>query len=138
MRAPLSLTGPCRVALVPKGKLGGQRRPHFDHPPGMAPPGGSHSPETVWHAEGKQRLARLAQGRGAQARVEAYTPGGRRRSDVAIIMPDGRRVAIEVQLGEISDAQWQARHEDYNLGGVGVGVGTPDFLDLLRCSALRK
>src|SRR6516164_2303558 len=57
--------GPRRVALVPKGRKGGARRAHFAHPPGMAPPGGRHNPETLWHAEGKQLLRRWAQEQGA-------------------------------------------------------------------------
>lgn len=104
---------PRLVALVPKGRTGGRRRPHFAHPPGMAPPGGQHSRESLWHAKAKQRLRRWAETQGALARVEAYTHDGRRRSDVAIIVPGGGQVAIEVQLGELSDAQWLARHHDY-------------------------
>lgn len=107
------LGGPRVVALVPKGRIGGKRRKHFAHPPGMAPPGGRHSPESVWHAKAKQRLRRWAAELGARARVEAYTQDGRRRSDVAITVRGGGQVAIEVQLGELSDAQWLARHHDY-------------------------
>jgi hypothetical protein len=101
------------VALVPKGRKGGKRRPYFSHPPGMAPPGGRHSPESLWHAKAKQRLRQWAEAQGAQARVEAYTDDGRRRSDVRITMPGGGCVAIEIQLGELSDTQWLARHHDY-------------------------
>jgi hypothetical protein len=93
------------------------RRRHFAHPPGLAPPGGRHSRESIWHAEAKQRLRRWAASQGALARIEAYTPDGRRRSDVAITMPGGR-VAIEVQLGEVSDTEWVARHEDYMRAGI--------------------
>jgi hypothetical protein len=39
--------GPRVVALVPKGKEGGARCRHFAHPPGMAPPGGRHNPESL-------------------------------------------------------------------------------------------
>jgi Competence protein CoiA-like family len=108
---------PQLVALVPKGRLGGARRSHFAHPPGMAPPGG-HGPETIWHGEGKQRMCRWARARGAAARVEACTPDRRRRSDVAVTLPAGQRVVIEVQLGAISDAEWLARHHDYAQAGI--------------------
>jgi len=110
--------GPRVVALVPKGRTGGRRRKHFAHPPGMAPPGGRHSPESTWHAKAKQRLRQWAAAQGLRARVEAYTTDGRRRSDVAITLPGGAQVAIEVQLGELSDIQWLARHHDY----VQVGI----------------
>jgi hypothetical protein len=105
--------GPRVVALVPKGRTGGRRRKHFAHPPGMAPPRGRHHPESTWHATAKQRLRQWATAQGAQAQVEAYTGDGRRRSDVAITLPGGAQVAIEVQLGELSDTQWLARHHDY-------------------------
>ena len=106
------------VALVPRGREHGRRRAHFAHRPGMAPPGGRHSPETLWHAEGKQLLRRWAQDQGASARVEAWTDDGRRRSDVAVTLPGGGRVALEVQLSDITDAEWLARHDDY----VRVGI----------------
>jgi Competence protein CoiA-like family len=109
--------GPQPVALVPKGRLGGACRTHFAHPPGMAPPGG-HGRETIWHAQGKQRMRRWALARGAAARVEAYTADRRRRSDVAVTLQAGQRVAIEVQLGAISDADWLARHHDYAMAGI--------------------
>ena len=51
--------GPRTVALVPKGRDGGARQQHFAHPPGMVPPGGKHSPESLWHAEGKQAIREL-------------------------------------------------------------------------------
>ena len=110
--------GPRVVALVPKGRRGGRRRQHFAHPPGMAPPGGRHGREGAWHAEGKQRMRRWAETRGARARVEAWTPDRRRRSDVAVTLPDCRRVAIEVELGAVSDAEWLARHRDYARAGI--------------------
>jgi hypothetical protein len=110
--------GPRCVALVPRGRRGGIRRQHFAHPPGMAPPGGQHSPETLWHATAKHRLRRWAADRGATARIEACTPDRRRRSDVAITLPGGEQLALEVQLGELSDAAWLARHQDYARAGI--------------------
>ena len=110
--------GPQTVPLVPKGREGGARQQHFAHPPGMAPPGGRHSPESLWHAEGKQAIREWAAAQGFTARVEARTADGRRRSDVEVIMPGGRRLAIELQRGELSDAEWIARHEDYVRAGI--------------------
>jgi hypothetical protein len=110
--------GPRTVALVPKGREGGARQQHFAHPPGMVPPGGKHSPESLWHAEGKHAIREWAEAQGLTARVEARTADGRRRSDVAVILPGGHRLAIELQCGELSDAEWIARHEDYVRAGI--------------------
>jgi hypothetical protein len=63
-------------------------------------------------------MRRWAAGQGAAARIEAYTPDRRRRSDVAITLSDGRQVAIEVQLGAVNDAEWLARHQDYARAGI--------------------
>jgi Competence protein CoiA-like family len=63
-------------------------------------------------------MRRWAASQGATAKVEAYTPDRRRRSDVAIILPEGGQVAIEVQLGAVSDAEWLARHQDYARAGI--------------------
>ena len=110
--------GPRIVALVPRGREGGARQQHFAHPPGMVPPGGRHSPESLWHAESKQAVREWAETQGFTAQVEARTPDGRRRSDVEVIMPDGHRLAVELQRAEISDAEWIARHEDYVRAGI--------------------
>jgi Competence protein CoiA-like family len=106
------------VALVPKGRDGGARQRHFAHPPGMAPPAGRPSPESLWHAEGKLALRGWAANQGFTAWVEAWTSDGRRRSDVDVLIPGGRRLAIELQRGEMSDAEWIARHQDYAQAGI--------------------
>jgi competence CoiA-like predicted nuclease len=63
----------------------------------MAPATGQHMPETVWHYTAKNQLRAWAEMAGADsARVEEYTPDGRRRSDLAVTIPGGDRVAIEV------------------------------------------
>jgi len=123
--------GPRVVALVPKGKEEGACCQHFAHPPGMAPPGGRHNPESLEHAHGKQALRRWAIEQGFTARVEARTADGRRRSDVEVILPGSARVAIELQCSEITDAEWLDRHEDYVRAGItdvwlwGPGVWIP-------------
>lgn len=48
-----------RVPLLIRSKTGGQRRPHFAHPPGQAPAGGHH-PESLWHLTAKAVLAACA------------------------------------------------------------------------------
>ena len=45
--------------------------------------------------------------------MEAWTADGRRRSDVAVTFPGGARLAIEVQLGKITDSELLARRDDY-------------------------
>ncbi len=108
------------IALVPKGRDCGRRRSHFAHPPGLAPPGG-HAPETVWHHTVKHRLRALADQAGAaSARVEEYTPDGRRRSDVAITMTHGVQIAIEVQQGEIRDGECLDRQRDHDRNAIAV------------------
>jgi len=86
----------------------------------MAPPGGHYNPESTWHWEAKHRLARWAISQGADARVEAWTADGRRRSDVSITLPGGRSLAVEVQHSPVTDAEVLARREDYQRGGITV------------------
>jgi competence protein CoiA-like protein len=108
---------PQMVPLVPRGRIGGVRRRHFAHPPGMAPAWG-HSPETAWHWEVKHRLCRwVRESAGASARVETWTADGRRRSDVAVTFPGGARMAIEVQLRVMTDTELLARRDDYACAG---------------------
>jgi hypothetical protein len=108
------------VPLVPKGKIGGVRRAHFAHPPGMAPAAG-HSLETAWHWEVKHRLCRWASEiTGTTARVEAWTADMRRRSDVAVTFPGGAKLAIEVQQGSITDTEILSRCDDYARAGTAV------------------
>jgi Competence protein CoiA-like family len=109
--------GPRTVPLVPRGKVGGARQPHFAHPPGMAPPDGHRSPESAWHSQTKRRLERWAIAQGAAARIEARTGDGRRRTDVSVTPPGGPTLAVEVQFSSITDAEIIARGEDYLRAG---------------------
>ena len=109
--------GPRIVPLVPRGKVGGARQPHFAHPPGMAPPGARHSPESAWHSQTKHRMRRWAMAQGAAARIEARTADGRRRTDVSVSLPGGSTLAVEVQFSSITDAEIVARGEDYRQAG---------------------
>ncbi|MGV9540194.1 competence protein CoiA family protein [Nocardia beijingensis] len=109
-----------RVPVVVRARLGGIRRPHFAHPPGYAPPGGDHHPETLWHFNGKAMLARWARTQPdvVEARIEAWLPDHERRSDVRVVFGDGREVALEVQGGPLTDEEWTRRHDDYRRNGV--------------------
>lgn len=109
-----------RVPLIVKGRVGGKRRAHFAHPAGMAPLGGVHAPETIWHSTGKQYLAAWArtQPRVGDVVVEARTADGRRRSDVRVRLRDGQTVALELQSDAVSDVEWLDRHDDYRRAGI--------------------
>jgi len=103
-----------RIPLVVRGRLGGQVRMHFAHPPGQAPLAGHH-PESVWHLNSKHVLARWAHDvPGVEAvQIEQWTPRRERRADVLVTLTDGSRVALEVQKELLTDGQFQARHRDY-------------------------
>ncbi|MFF5019006.1 competence protein CoiA family protein [Streptomyces sp. NPDC001165] len=103
-----------RMPLVVRGRLGGQVRTHFAHPPGQAPAAGHH-PESVWHLNSKHALARWARTQPAVAAVhiEQWTPQRERRADVLVTLIDGTRLDLEVQREPLTDAYFQARHHDY-------------------------
>jgi hypothetical protein len=101
------------VPLVISGRVGGRKRRHFRHPPGTAH--GGHSPETIWHADGKHLIARWAihQAGVAEVHVEWRTPDHRRRADVQLTMDSGARVVVELQSRLLTDGDWCDRHRDY-------------------------
>lgn len=103
-----------RTPLVVRGRLGGQVRTHFAHPPGQAPAAGHH-PESVWHLNAKHTLARWAHTQSAVATVhiEQWTPQRKRRADVMVTLTDGTRLALEAQKELLTDGRFQARHRDY-------------------------
>ncbi|HEX8095516.1 hypothetical protein [Jatrophihabitans sp.] len=103
------------VALVPRGRLGGKNRAHFAHPPGAGVHGSRAAKETIWHLGMKHRLAGWAIGlpNVASAVPERWTPDGKRRADVSVLLDDGSRLALEVQSRIITDRDWVTRHADY-------------------------
>jgi len=110
---------PLTIPLVVKGRIGGERRPHFAHPAGLAPLGG-HGPESRWHAEAKQRIARWARALPSvtEAVVECWTQDRARRSDVQVMLQSGERLAIELQRQMLTDQAWRERHRDYVRAGI--------------------
>jgi hypothetical protein len=74
----------------------------------------------MWHAEGKQLLARWARQQPGveQVSVEHRTADGRRRSDVGVRLATGVVLGLEVQYSPLSDVAWIRRHEDYRHAGV--------------------
>ncbi|WP_328397986.1 competence protein CoiA [Nocardia sp. NBC_00416] len=109
-----------KVPVVVRARVGGQRRPHFAHPPGFAPVGSRHHPETLWHLTGKAVLAEwaLRQPGVVEADTEVWMPRRERRADVRVVFADRREVALEVQRGPLTDAEWSQRHHDYRRNGV--------------------
>jgi hypothetical protein len=112
-------TGTLVRLLYRGGKKYGKVRAHFAHPKGQAPSGGHH-PETLWHANAKQTLVRWARTQPgvADAHTEYRTADGRRRSDVAVTLVDGTKLAIEVQQQPTTDEAWSLRHGDYVAAGI--------------------
>ncbi|MBY8863893.1 competence protein CoiA [Nocardia sp. CA2R105] len=110
----------CSVPVVVRSHVGGQRRPHFAHPSGWAPPAGRHNPETIWHLTSKTMLATWARTQPSviDARTEVWLPNHERRADVRIVFADEREVAIEVQGCPLTDTEWINRHHDYQHNGV--------------------
>lgn len=108
-----------RVPLVIRSKTGGQRRPHFAHPPGQVPAGGHH-PESLWHLTVKAVLAAWGRRQPGVADVtaEQRTPDRARRCDVRVRFRDGRQVALEAQASPLTDREWSARHADYQRQGI--------------------
>lgn len=107
------------VPLVVAGRIGGERRAHFRHPPGMAPANG-HEPESLWHLAVKAVLVSWARQLPNVSDVSAewVTPDQARRSDVRVQLTDGARVAFEAQSALLSDFDWLARHQDYERLGI--------------------
>jgi len=105
------------VPVVVRARMGG---PHFAHPAGLAPVGGRHHPETLWHLTGKAVLAQWARSQPGviEADTEVWLPDRERRADVRVVFADRREVALEVQGGPLTDAEWSQRHHDYRRNGV--------------------
>jgi hypothetical protein len=118
--AGVGATSGAIVPVVVRGRIGGDRRPHFAHPPGLGPTGGLHAAESVWHLASKAVLAAWARTQPAviEVRNEVWLPHGRRRCDVRVVFADGSQVALEAQSSYLTDPGWAARHQDYHSTGV--------------------
>ena len=109
-----------QIALVARGRLGGRNRPHFAHPPGTGRHDSRAARETIWHLNTKHRLARWAAmlPNVVSAIPERWTPDGKRRADVSVLLRDGSRLALEAQSRIITDRHWRDRHADYAAAGI--------------------
>ncbi|MBF6133142.1 hypothetical protein IU501_09030 [Nocardia otitidiscaviarum] len=103
------------VPLIVRGRIAGERRPHFAHPRGHGPVGGQHQPESLWHLTSKAVLAEWARRQPGviDVRNEAWLPNHERRADVRVQFVDGSQIALEVQGSPLTDDDWQQRHHDY-------------------------
>ncbi|MEV6676304.1 hypothetical protein AB0N09_05465 [Streptomyces erythrochromogenes] len=107
------------VPLVHKGKIGGQVRRHWAHPPSTGPEGG-HSPESVWHMHAKLFAAQWARTlpNVADARLEIPTADRSRRSDVLVTLTSGARLALEPHCYERTDREWELWLADHRAAGI--------------------
>lgn len=87
------------------------RRDGFRHFRGA----GRHSPESLFHQQGKALIMRWVTDHypDVTAATETSTTAGTRRADVMLTWPDRHRVAVEVQYSPLSAASWLDRHTSY-------------------------
>ena len=83
---------------------------------------GNHSPESLFHIQGKARVADWLRNRYPNSTVtlEQQSDAARTRvADVMLTSPDGSiRVAFEIQYAGLTPAAWRARHDSYRSQGV--------------------
>ncbi|MBF6332415.1 competence protein CoiA family protein [Nocardia transvalensis] len=108
------------VPVVVRGRIGGEKRPHFAHPAGQGPAGGTHEPESMWHLASKMALEAWARAQPSVVDVhsEVWLPNRERRCDVRVTFADGSQIALEAQGYRMTDAEWTNRHRDYQQNGV--------------------
>ena len=98
---------------------GGQRRDHFFH---LRAGGQEHGPERLAHQHAKAVLSAWAGARHPHldVRVEARVETGQ-RADVLLRSPtSGARLAIEMQCGALTAAEWCRRTRGYTDAGIAV------------------
>ncbi len=94
-----------------------RRRDGFSHRAG----GGAHAPESVNHLQGKAVLALWLRSQlpDWKVQVEGATDTQRSRvADVLATLPDGKRVAFEIQYAPLTVAEWRERHASYVSQGI--------------------
>ena len=101
---------------------GGTRRHCFVHGRGVTH-SGTATTETWWHLNAKQTIAVWARSTMPDADVavddvQVFDGDGRRQPDVLITLPDGRRIAVELQYSTLTEPQWRARHAFYQRSGI--------------------
>lgn len=98
-------------AITTVSRVGG--RDGYRH---LATNAAEHTPESLFHLEGKAQIARWLRGRlrGADVVEERRTDArGSRVADVLVTLQGGRRIAVEIQYAALTPDEWATRHESY-------------------------
>jgi hypothetical protein len=96
---------------------GDRKRDHYRHKVGNY----RHSPESLFHLEGKAQIARWAAAQHPDAVVvieQASNKERERIADVMVTLASGERIAIEIQYAAITPRAWQERHDSYAGQGI--------------------
>jgi len=94
-----------------------RRRDGFSHLPGAH----RHSPESVHHLQGKAVVAEWLRAKFGPDAVEVEAASDTQRTriaDVMLTLPEGQRVAFEIQYAPLTVQQWIERHESYRDQGI--------------------
>lgn len=108
----------CPIPDCPDRRLtarGGRlRHDHFAHRSG-----GGHGPETIahWAAKHLVGLWLRRQPGLTEVDVDSASIETGQRPDILGRLPDGRRLAIEVQYAALAERSWRARHDRYAAAG---------------------
>jgi hypothetical protein len=87
-------------------------RDGFRHGPGS----GGHSEESLFHLQGKARIAHWLRATYPTSDVreeEATNPARARVADVMLTSRNGKRVAFEIQYAPLNPVAWAKRHQSY-------------------------
>jgi hypothetical protein len=111
----------CPMPDCPDPRLitrGGTRRDHFAHR--RLDASTVHAPERWYHLCAKELVGRWLQDQqpGARVQIDHERVGNGQMPDVLLELPDGRRLAVEVQYAALSEAAWQRRHDGYVAQGI--------------------
>lgn len=83
--------------------------------------GGGHSPESLFHLQGKARILTWVAERHPRSTVRAEESSNAAReriADVMVTAVSGQRIAIEIQYAALTPDAWQERHDSYAAQGI--------------------
>ena len=107
------------TAPRPLSTRGGSKRDHFFHRTPHSHPGGR---ESLHHLQAKHLLAAWARRAAGDVEVvvneEEWSSDARRRPDVMVTWPAGRRVALEVEYKAFAVDAWRAKEEALLAAGI--------------------
>lgn len=104
-----------RLRAVNRSEYSG-RRDGFSHRPGA----GKHSPEGLFHQQGKALIHSWVSGAYPYADVvlELATESRDRIADVMVTWPTGQRISVEIQYAPLTVEAWLTRHQSYLSQGI--------------------